>query len=175
MDQLVFSSLSQCSPSSQGISLCRSSLDGSFGVYLRAIFAYVLIFQRCFFLKDLRRRSRPPTVALRGARSFFITSLIREKSPRLRNAKGPKNTFPELVAEKRLKYSEREVAHHAAGTHGLAIHLPSAEWSTVQRVRVTVQRVWASWRFTFPPTTLYKKTGRCEVTTTFIDIEQLFC
>jgi hypothetical protein len=30
--------------------------------------------------------------------------------PRLRNAEGPKNTFPELVAEKRLKYSEREVA-----------------------------------------------------------------
>jgi hypothetical protein len=33
-----------------------------------------------------------------------------KKSPRLRNAEGPKNTFPELVAEKRLKYSEREVA-----------------------------------------------------------------
>jgi hypothetical protein len=44
--------------------------------------------------------------------------------PRLRNAKGPKNTFPELVAEKRLKYSERGVAHHAAGTRDLAIHLP---------------------------------------------------
>jgi hypothetical protein len=129
MDQLVFSSLSRCSPSSQGMSLCRS-LDGSFGVYLRVVFSYVLIFRRCFLLKDLRRRSRPPTVALRGARSFFITSLIREKSPRLRNAEGPKNTFPELVAEKRLKYFEREVAHHAAGTHDLAIHHPSTEWST---------------------------------------------
>jgi hypothetical protein len=38
---------------------------------------------------------------------------------RLRNAEGPKNTFLELVAEKRLKYSERE-----AGTRDLAIHLP---------------------------------------------------
>jgi hypothetical protein len=46
--------------------------------------------------------------------------------PRLRNAEGPKNTFPELVAEKRLKYSEHEVAHHAVGTRDLAIHLPRA-------------------------------------------------
>jgi hypothetical protein len=53
-------------------------------------------------------------------------SLIREKSPRLRNAEGPKNTFPELVAEKRLKYFEREVAHRAVGTNDLAIHFPSA-------------------------------------------------
>jgi hypothetical protein len=67
-----------------------------------------------------------------------------KKSPRLRNAEGPKNTFPELVAEKRLKYSEREVAHHAADTRDLAIHLPRAEWSTVQWVRVTVQRVRAT-------------------------------
>jgi hypothetical protein len=49
-------------PSSQGMSLCRSSLDRSFDVYLRAVFAYVLIFRRCFCLKDLRRRSRPPTL-----------------------------------------------------------------------------------------------------------------
>jgi hypothetical protein len=39
-----------------------------------------------------------------------------KKSPRLWNAEGPKNTFPELVAEKRLKYSEREVAQHATDT-----------------------------------------------------------
>jgi hypothetical protein len=91
--------------------------------------------------------------------------LIREKSPRLQNAKGPKNTFRELVAEKRLKYLEREVVHHAAGTNDLVIHFPSAEWSTVQRVRVTVQWVRASWRFTFPPVALYKQTGRCELTT----------
>jgi hypothetical protein len=67
-----------------------------------------------------------------------------KKSPRLRNAEGPKNTFPELVVEKRLKYSKREVAHHEADTRDLAIHLPCAEWSTVQWVRVTVQRVRAA-------------------------------
>ena len=47
-----------------------------------------------------------------------------KNSPRLWNAEGPKNTFPELVVEKRLKYSEHEVAHHVAGTRDLAIHLP---------------------------------------------------
>ena len=67
-----------------------------------------------------------------------------KKSPRLRNAEGPKNAFPKLVDEKRLKYSEREVAHHAADTRDLAIHLPRAEWSTIQWVQVTVQRVWAT-------------------------------
>jgi hypothetical protein len=55
MGQSVFSSLSRCNPSSQGMSLCRSSLEGSFGVIS------VLIFRRCFFLHDLRLRSRPPT------------------------------------------------------------------------------------------------------------------
>jgi hypothetical protein len=67
-----------------------------------------------------------------------------KKSPRLQNAEGPKNTFPELVAEKQLKYSEREVSHHVADMRDLAIHLPRAEWSTVQWVRVTVQRVRAT-------------------------------
>jgi SRSO17 transposase len=98
-----------------------------------------------------------------------------KKSSRLRNAEGPKNTFPELVTEKRLKYFERKVAHHAAGMNALAIHFPSAEWPTVQRVRVTVQRVRATWRFTFPPAALYKQTGACEVTTTFIAITLLCC
>jgi hypothetical protein len=55
MGRSVFSSLFWCHPLSQGVSLCRSSLDGSFGV------ASVLIFRRCFFLQGLRRRSRPPT------------------------------------------------------------------------------------------------------------------
>jgi hypothetical protein len=32
-----------------------------------------------------------------------------KNSFRLRNAEGPKNTFPELVVEKRFKYSECEV------------------------------------------------------------------
>jgi hypothetical protein len=157
------------------MSLCRSSLDRSFGMYLRAMFAYMPIFRRCFCLEDLRRRSRPPIVALRGARSFFVMSLIREKSPRLRNAEGLKNTFPKLVAEKGLKYFECEVAHHAAGTNDLVIHFQSAELSTVQRVRATVQRVRATWRFTFPPAALYKHTGRCVVTTTFIAIALLYC
>jgi hypothetical protein len=101
--------------------------------------------------------------------------LIREKSPRLQNAEGPKNTFPELVAEKRLKYFEREVTHHAAGTNDLVIHFLSTEWSTIQRVRVTVQRMRATWRLTFPPAALYKQTGRCEVTTSFIAIALLCC
>jgi hypothetical protein len=121
------------------------------------------------------KKQAPNSSPFGGARSFFITSLIYEKSLRLRNAEGPKNTFPELVAEKRLKYFEREVAHHAAGTNNLVIHFPSDEWSTVQRVRVTVQRVRATWRFTFPPAALYKQTGRCVVTTTFISIALLCC
>jgi hypothetical protein len=98
-----------------------------------------------------------------------------KKSQKLRNAEGPKNTFLELVAEKRLKYFEREVAHHTAGTIDLVILFPGAEWSTVQRVWATVQRVRASWRFTFPPAALYKQTGRCGVTTTFIAIALLCC
>jgi hypothetical protein len=71
--------------------------------------------------------------------------LIHEKSPRLRNAEGPTNTFPELVAEKQLKYFGREVTHHAAGTNDPAIYFPGAEWSTIQRVQATVQRVRATW------------------------------
>jgi hypothetical protein len=98
-----------------------------------------------------------------------------QKSPRLRRAEGPKNTFPELVAEKRLKYLECKVAHHEVGTNDLVIHLPGTEWSTVQRVRTTVQWVQAIWRFTFPPAALYKQTGRCGVTTAFIIIALLCC
>jgi hypothetical protein len=64
MGQLVFSSLSRCSPSYRGMSLCQSSLEGSFGMYLRAMFASMLIFRRCFFSKDLRGRSRPPTLTM---------------------------------------------------------------------------------------------------------------
>jgi hypothetical protein len=71
-------------------------------------------------------------------------SLIRENISKASECEGLKNTFPELVVEKRLKYSKCEVAHHVAGTHGLAILLPSAGWSTVQRMRVTVQRVRAT-------------------------------
>jgi hypothetical protein len=74
------------------------------------------------------------------------------------------------------------VAHHAAGTNDLVIHLPGAEWSTVQRVLAAAQRVLAAaqrvqatWRFTFPPAALYKQTGRCGVTTAFIAIALLCC
>jgi hypothetical protein len=42
-------------------------------------------------------------------------------------------------------------------------------------VQVIVQRVWATRRFTFTPATLYKQTGRCEVTTPFIAIALLCC
>jgi hypothetical protein len=91
-----------------------------------------------------------------------------KKSQRLWNAEGPKNTFPELVAEKQLKYSKRQMAHRSAGMSDLSMHLPGAEWSTVQQVR-------AIWRFTFPPAALYKQTGRCGVTTTFIAIALLCC
>jgi hypothetical protein len=66
-----------------------------------------------------------------------------KKSQRLRNAEDPKNTFAELVVEKRLKYLELKVAHHVAGTNNLVIHFPGTEWSTFQRVRTTVQRVQA--------------------------------
>jgi hypothetical protein len=72
------------------------------------------------------------------------------KNLSLQNAEGPKNTFPELVDEKRLKYSKRRVVHRSANTGDLAVHLPSAEWSTVQRVQ-------AIWRFTFPPAALYER------------------
>jgi hypothetical protein len=52
------------------MSLCRSFLDGSFGV------ASVLIFQRCFFLQDLRQRSRPPTTS---SSESFVASKHHER------------------------------------------------------------------------------------------------
>jgi hypothetical protein len=73
MGRLVISSISRFTPSSWDMSLCRSFMGYSFGT------AFERIYRRCFFLQDLRLRSIPPTVALRGARSFFVTSLIREK------------------------------------------------------------------------------------------------
>jgi hypothetical protein len=68
-----------------------------------------------------------------------------KSSLRLQNAEGPKNTFPELVGEKRLKYSERRVVHYAAGTCDLVISPSCALWATDQWVRVTVQRVQVAW------------------------------
>jgi hypothetical protein len=45
------------------------------------------------------------------------------KTRRLRNAKGPKNTFPELVVKKRLKYSEHRRVHRSASLGGVAVCL----------------------------------------------------
>jgi hypothetical protein len=59
----------------------------------------------------------------------------------LRNAEGPKNTFPKPVVEKRFKYSECEVAP-PYDRYARSGDSPSrALWSTIQWVRATVQRV----------------------------------
>jgi hypothetical protein len=93
----------------------------------------------------------------------------------LRNAEGPKNTFPELVAKKRFKYSECKAIPPYDGYTRSGDSSPRAVWSTVQWVRAAVQRVRSPCRFTFPPTTLYIQTGRCEVTTAFTTIALLCC
>jgi hypothetical protein len=46
-----------------------------------------------------------------------------KNSLRLRNAEGPKNTFPELVVEKRLNIPSVRWSHHMSGTRDLVIHL----------------------------------------------------
>jgi hypothetical protein len=67
-----------------------------------------------------------------------------KNSLRLQNAEGPKNTFPELVVEKRFKYSECKVVP-PYDWYARFGDLPSrALWSTVQWVRVAVQRVRAA-------------------------------
>jgi hypothetical protein len=64
-----------------------------------------------------------------------------KKSPRLRNAEGLKNTFPELVAKKRLKYFEREVAP-PCGEYTRPGDSPSRVlWPTIQWVRATIRPV----------------------------------
>jgi hypothetical protein len=65
-----------------------------------------------------------------------------KKYPRLRKAEGPKNTFPELVAEKRLKYSEREMVP-PCGEYACPGDSPSQVLQpTIQWVRATVHPVW---------------------------------
>jgi hypothetical protein len=54
---------------------------------------------------------------------FFHNELDPRKTRRLRNAEGPKNTFPELVIKKRLKYSKRWLVHRSASIHALAVRL----------------------------------------------------
>jgi hypothetical protein len=61
-----------------GTPSCQSSFNCSFGICLHVVFDCISSCRRCFCLEDLRRR-RPPTVALRGAISFFVTSSIHEK------------------------------------------------------------------------------------------------
>jgi hypothetical protein len=46
-----------------------------------------------------------------------------KNSLRLRNAEGPKNTFPELVVEKQLNIPSARWSHHMTGTRDLVIHL----------------------------------------------------
>jgi hypothetical protein len=129
-DFAVFSSLSRCQSFVSSVSSCRSSSDCSFGIHLHVTPVCMSSCRRCFCLEDLRWRRRPPTVALRGARSFFVTSSIREK---LKGFGMPKvRKTPSLSSLPRNDYN-----------------IPSAEWSTVQRV-------WATWRFVFPPAALYK-------------------
>jgi hypothetical protein len=64
-----------------------------------------------------------------------------KNSLRLRNAEGPKNTFPELVVEKRFKYSECEVVPPFNGYAQSGDSPSRAPWSTVQWLRATGQRV----------------------------------
>jgi hypothetical protein len=45
-----------------------------------------------------------------------------KNSLRLRNAEGPKNTFPKLVIEKRLHILSARWSHHTTGTRDLVIH-----------------------------------------------------
>jgi hypothetical protein len=72
-------------PSSQGASLCRSSLDGTFGV------TSVLFCRRCFFLQDRRRQSRPPTREKVKGLSKSLFSVINAKGGEIikLKAKGP--------------------------------------------------------------------------------------
>jgi hypothetical protein len=46
-----------------------------------------------------------------------------KNSLRVQNAEGPKNTFSELIVEKRLNIPSARWSHHTMGTHDLVIHL----------------------------------------------------
>jgi hypothetical protein len=56
-----------------------------------------------------------------------------------------KKHLPRARCRETIKIFQARVAHHAAGTNGLMILFLSAEWPTVQRVWVTVQRLRAIW------------------------------
>jgi AraC-like DNA-binding protein len=48
-----------------------------------------------------------------------------KNSLRLQNTEGPKNTFPDLIVEKRLNIPSARRSHHTTGTRDLVIHLLS--------------------------------------------------
>jgi hypothetical protein len=105
----------------------------------------------------------PNSSPFRGARSFFVTSLIREKkSLKLRGAEGPKNTFPELVVEKRFSFPARTVPPCR-----VTVCLCGPPRSECKRVSAWCKNPGASPSYL---QYLYKQTSRCEVTTTFIAI-----
>jgi hypothetical protein len=58
------------------MSLCQSSLDCSFGVYLHVVSACMSSCRRCFCLEDLRRRRRPPTASVQIRGTEFPADLI---------------------------------------------------------------------------------------------------
>jgi hypothetical protein len=64
-----------------------------------------------------------------------------KKSPRLRRAEGPKDTFPELVAEKRSQYSKREMVPPCNGYTRSGDSPPRVLWPTIQWVQATVRPV----------------------------------
>ena len=109
----------------------------------------------------------PNSSPFRGARSFFVTSLIREKS---------------LLGFRKLKVRKTPSLSSLSRNDSVfqRVAVPPCRftiWSlrlTAQRVRAAVCLVQKSWRFTFLPAALYKQTGRCEITTAFIAIA-LFC
>jgi hypothetical protein len=55
------------------MSLCRSSLDGSFGMYLHTVFAYVLIFRR-FLLKRPSAMKQTPNTGQRTVQRKQLSS-----------------------------------------------------------------------------------------------------
>jgi hypothetical protein len=119
----------------------RSSFNHSFGfvciifsLYRHVTPAFVLSCRRCFCLEDLWWTRRPPTVALRGARSFFVTSSISEKHEGFGMPKVRKT--PSLSSLLRNDYNILDAR------------------------RSTAQPVQAAGRFTSPPAALYKQMGR---------------
>jgi hypothetical protein len=85
-----------------GTPSCRSSFNCSFGIYLHVVSDCISSCRRCFCLDDLRWRRKPPIVAPSQCYIVFRNELDPRKTRRLWNAEGPKNTFPKLIAEKRL-------------------------------------------------------------------------